>query len=99
MTPEGRVKAKLREYLRRQSAYWFMPVQTGYGATSLDFLVCQDGEFYAYETKAAGGKLTPRQELVSRQIRAAGGHVFKVTIDKDGELEFEPCGLTESEAS
>lgn len=98
-TPESKVKAKLKEHLRKNNAYWFMPVQTGYGATSLDFLVCQDGEFYAYETKAAGGKLTPRQELVARQIRAAGGHPFRVTLDADGELEFEPCGLITPEAS
>src|SRR6516164_5464332 len=87
--PEFKVKAKLKEHLRKQGAYWFMPVQTGYGSTSLDFLACFVGEFVAYECKARGGKLTPRQELVARQINAAGGHVFVVTLDEAGELEFK----------
>ena len=90
--PEYKVKEKLKDHLRKQGAYWFMPVQTGYGATSLDFLCCSLGEFVAYECKARGGKLTPRQELVARQINAAGGNVFVVTLDEDGELEFKRCG-------
>jgi len=65
-----------------------MPVQTGMGATSLDFLCCSLGEFVAYECKARGGKLTPRQQLVVRQINAAGGRVYLVTLEDD-ELEFK----------
>jgi len=65
-----------------------MPVQTGYGSVSLDFLACELGEFVAYECKARGGKLTPRQELVARQINAAGGKVYLVTLD-NGELELK----------
>jgi len=65
-----------------------MPVQTGYGATSLDFLCCSLGEFVAHECKARGGKLTPRQQLVARQINAAGGRVYLVTLEDD-ELEFK----------
>jgi len=65
-----------------------MPVQTGMGATSLDFLCCSLGEFVAYECKARGGKLTPRQQLVARQINAAGGRVYLVTLEDD-ELEFK----------
>jgi hypothetical protein len=98
-TPESKVKAKLKAYLREHlEAYWFMPVQAGYGSTSLDFLVCSKGEFHAYECKAEGRKLTPRQVLVARQITNAGGYVFKVTL-VNGELEFTPCGLTGNEAS
>jgi hypothetical protein len=86
---EAKVKAKLKEYLRKQGMYWFMPVQTGYGATSLDFLCCHLGEFVAYEAKAPGKQLTPRQLLVARQINAAGGMVFRVTLDADDELVLE----------
>jgi len=92
VTPEGRVKAKLKEHLRRQGAYFFMPVQTGYGATSLDFLVCLLGEFIAYECKARGAKLTPRQDYVAREITRAGGRVYRVTLDAGGELEFDVVG-------
>jgi hypothetical protein len=97
-TPEAKVKAKLKDYLYRHQAYWFMPVQTGYGSTSLDFLVCWSGHFVAYECKSEGRKLTPRQELVARQIRAAGGNVYKVTL-VNGSLVFTLCGLTGNEAS
>ena len=96
-TPEGRVKAALKKYLGL-GTYWFMPVQTGYGATSLDFLVCLHGKFVGYECKAPGKKLTPRQEHVARQIWAAGGSAFKVTL-VNAELLFEPCGLTSTETS
>jgi hypothetical protein len=88
--PEYKVKEKLKDHLRKQGAYWFMPVQTGYGGVTLDFLACFVGEFHAYECKARGKKMTPRQELVARQIKAAGGHVFVVTLDEDNELNFQP---------
>jgi hypothetical protein len=98
-TPESKVKAKLKQLLRDKGRYWFMPVQTGYGSTTLDFLVCSDdGHFVAYECKAEGRKLTPRQELVARQITNAGGDAYKVTL-VNGELEFELCGLTKNEGS
>lgn len=93
MTPEGKVKAKLKIWLHSKGAYYFMPVQTGYGATSLDFIVCDKGRFIAYETKAAGGVLTPRQRLVARQIKAAGGTVWLVTLDDRGDLCFNVAGL------
>jgi len=90
--PEYKTKAKLKDYLRQHGAYWFMPVQTGYGATSLDFLCCCVGEFVAYECKARGKNLTPRQRLVARQIIAAGGKVYLVTLDDAGELELNVVG-------
>jgi hypothetical protein len=86
---ESKVKHKLKAYLQACKSYWFMPVQTGYGATSLDFLCCVNGRFFAYETKRPGKHLTPRQWLVAAQIRAAGGKVFMVTLDDDGDLVFE----------
>ena len=43
-TPEAKVKIRLKEHLRRNGAYYLMPVQTGYGAPSLDFVVCYLGE-------------------------------------------------------
>ena len=88
-TPEAKVKIRLKEHLRRNGAYYLMPVQTGYGAPSLDFVVCYLGEFHAYETKARGKKLTSRQEVIAQQITAAGGHVYVVTLDDDDELHFE----------
>ena len=99
VTPEGKVKAKLKTYLRRIGAYYFMPVQTGLGTTTLDFLACVDGVFHAYECKAGGRKLTHRQELIAREIRFAGGQAWVVTLDKDGGLVTEPCGLIKDDSS
>lgn len=90
-TPESKVKAKLKAYLKARGQYYFMPVQTGYGAACLDFLTCLNGAFIAYETKAEGKELTPRQLFVADAIIAADGLVYKVTLDKAGELEFTPC--------
>lgn len=59
--------------------YVFMPVQSGYGSTSLDFLACIGGRFVAIETKANVAKqLTPRQISTRDYIHQAGGKVFVV---------------------
>jgi hypothetical protein len=85
-TPEGRVKAKLRRHLRNlPRCYVFMPVQSGLGASTLDYLICVNGWFVAIETKKPGGKMTPRQEIVAQQIRDAGGRVYMV--DSDAALD------------
>lgn len=98
-TPESKVKAKLKAYLRKHGYYYFMPVQTGMGATTLDFLACRQGLFYAFETKAEGKDFTPRQNFVAEQMLEAGASVYKVTL-VNGELEFTPCyGSTRKEVS
>lgn len=84
MTPEGRVKERVKELLRTHGAYWFCPVQTGMGETTLDFLCCHRGRFFAIETKAPGKKMTLRQHTVSNRISEAGGVVFVI----DGDEEF-----------
>ncbi len=88
MTPEGRIKAKLRRKLDKlPCCYIFMPVQNGMGAPTLDYLICAGGWFIAIETKAsAKHALTPRQEATKAAIEAANGWVYVVyddaTIDK-----------------
>ena len=76
MTPEGKVKDEIKKYLRSINAYYFMPVQTGYGSTTLDFLVCHQGRFYGIEAKKPGGKARPLQVAVMNLIEAAGGTAF-----------------------
>ena len=76
MTPEGKLKKEVKAYLKSLNAYFFMPVQTGYGATTLDFLVCINGRFVAIETKAPGRWPTLRQDRVIREIIQAGGIAF-----------------------
>lgn len=79
MTPEGKVKAMVKRRLDTlPKLYRFMPVQNGMGKPGLDFFLCAGGWFVAIETKAPGGKLTPRQETTKDEIEAADGLVFVV---------------------
>lgn len=78
MTPEGRVKNKVKDVLKRYGAYYHMPVQNGMGAPSLDFVGCIHGFYFAIETKAEDKQMTARQESTAEQIRKAGGIVFLV---------------------
>lgn len=84
-TPESRVKVKLKKALKENfgsKCYSFMPVQTGYGARTLDYLICINGRFVSIETKKPGGKPTPLQETTIQTIRDAGGLVFVVDGDE-----------------
>lgn len=78
MTPEGRVKEKVKVVLKKYKAYWHCPVQNGMGAPSLDFIGCIGGQYFAVETKAANKQPTPRQAITIQQIESAGGKTFVV---------------------
>ena len=78
MTPEGKVKAKVKRLLQKYGCYQFWPVQTGYGAPTLDCLGCHNGFFFGIETKAPGKRPTPRQRLTIEDMEAAEGVVFVV---------------------
>ena len=73
LTPESRIKKKLRAYLKAIGAYRFSPVQMGMGQTTLDELCCIQGKFVGIEVKSAGKIPTPRQKLTMQEIRRAGG--------------------------
>lgn len=79
MTPEGRVKEAVKKLLKRYGAYYHMPVLSGMGKPTLDFVGCHNGYFLAIETKAEGGKPTPRQEITIAEMRAAGAQVFVIS--------------------
>lgn len=82
-TPEGRVKAKVKRALKHlgRDCWQFMPVQTGFGAPALDFLLSVRGRFVAIETKVPGKSLTPLQETTKAAIEASGGIVLVVWDD------------------
>ena len=82
-TPEGKVKKLVRDLLARyQGLYTEWPVPSGYGRTTIDCLGCFRGRFFGIETKAPGGKPTPKQDETLRAIAAAGGATFVI----DGSL-------------
>lgn len=76
-TPEGKVKKEIKEWLDGMGAYWFMPVQSGYGINGTpDLICCLHGRFLGIETKAPGKKPNPWQEREIARIRKAGGVAF-----------------------
>jgi hypothetical protein len=78
MTPEGKVKKKVKAMLNLHGAYYFMPVQQGYGASGLDFHGVHKGRGYAIECKAPGRTITPRQKLTKHEMEKAGTEVFVI---------------------
>ena len=79
MTPEGKVKFAVNRVIDKyRSVYKFMPVPSGYGPSSLDYILCVNGQFCAIETKARGKKPTDRQKRIIGQIERAGGVVFVI---------------------
>lgn len=48
---------------------------------TLDCLLCVNGYFVAVETKAPGGKVTPRQAHTIEQLRKAGATVLVIDDD------------------
>lgn len=74
---EADVKAQVKDYLNGINAFWFMPVQMGYGTTSIDFLGCYRGWFFGIETKRPGkSECTGRQARTIKEINEAGGYAF-----------------------
>lgn len=88
MTPEGYVKAAVNRLLAKyKGIYRFMPVPAGYGAPTLDYLVCANGRFIGIETKAPGKKPTGRQRMTIVDILAAGGMCFVIDGIDSPELQ------------
>lgn len=93
-TPEGRVKAAIKLWLRDRGVWFYMPVQTGYGVGGVpDFICCWGGQFMAIEAKAPGKRknTSEKQKLQIEAIRAADGLVLVV----DDVSQLEPMLLEE----
>ena len=76
MTPEAKVKKKVKEYLQSVGAWYYMPVSNGMGRVGCpDILVCYRGLFMAFETKAPGKikNVTANQEREIVDIQRAYG--------------------------
>jgi Holliday junction resolvase len=91
MTPEGKVKDKIKKILKANGIYYAMPHGAGYGNAGVpDFLCCVKGTFLAIEAKAKGGKPTALQVKNMQEINDAGG--VALVVDEDvlakGTLEW-----------
>lgn len=82
-TPEGKVKKTVSTLLKSvEGLFYTMPVPSGFGESTLDYIGCYRGKYFAVETKAPGKKPTDRQEAIINKMRKAGGAVFVI----DGDL-------------
>lgn len=65
-----------------------MPVQNGYGAAALDYIICAGGRYAQIETKAGEGQMTPRQNAVAIQVENAGGNAFLINETEESFARF-----------
>ena len=81
MTPEKKIKIKVKKILDKLGAYHCMPSTGGYGANGVpDIIACYKGLFIGIECKANGGKPTALQIKHLSLIKQAKG--FSIIIDE-----------------
>lgn len=74
MTPEAKVKAKIKDILKELGCYSFSPIGGAYSSRGVpDIIGCLHGIFFAIEAKAGKGKTTALQDRELQRIRDAGG--------------------------
>lgn len=74
MTPEGKVKAKVKKILNDIGCFYFFPASGGYGKSGVpDIIICHQGKFIAIECKANANPLTALQKFTLEQIELNGG--------------------------
>jgi hypothetical protein len=88
MRNEADVKAEVKKILAKLGAWWFMPVQTGYGVKGVpDFVVCVDGRFVGIETKFGKNKESVWQQKQGAAIQAANGVYLVINENNVDQLE------------
>jgi len=87
MTPEAKVKKKVKELLDQMGVYHFSPMQNGMGRAGIpDIIGCLDGRFIAIECKAGKGTTTALQERELTRIQNAGGLALVVNEENMNQL-------------
>tara|TARA_R110000868_G_scaffold206995_3_gene455960 strand:- start:1060 stop:1356 length:297 start_codon:yes stop_codon:yes gene_type:complete len=82
MTPEGKVKRKVVEILKKHEVWYFFPANNGFGKSGIpDIIAIVNGEFIGIEVKSATGKPTELQKICGKQIEEAGGTWLVVSND------------------
>ena len=82
MTPEGKVKRKVVEVLKKHDVWYFFPANNGFGKSGIpDIIAIVDGHFVGVEVKSATGKPTELQKICGKQIEKAGGTWMVVSDD------------------
>jgi hypothetical protein len=88
LTPEKKIKNKVKKVLDNLSCYYFMPATGGYGASGApDIIACWRGIFYGIECKANGNKPTSLQMKHLTDIHFAGG--ISIVVDETNIDDLE----------
>jgi Holliday junction resolvase len=90
-TPEGKVKKKVADWLKKVFPDYFryMPIPSGYGVKGIpDMLCCINGKFVAIEVKSKPGmQPTKLQQKRLEEITKAGG--FAICMDGFNEVKLQ----------
>ena len=82
MTPESKVKSRIKLTLEDLGCYFFMPIGGPYSRIGVpDFVGCLNGMFFSIEAKAGKGKTTPLQARELQRIKDAGG--FAIVVNEE----------------
>lgn len=86
-TPEGRIKRKVVEVLKKHSVWYFFPASNGFGRAGIpDIIGIIDGRFLGIEVKSdVKKKPTALQVKCGEEIRAAGGIWLLVRSKEDAD--------------
>lgn len=88
MTPEAKVKNKIRSILKKYNVYFFMPRGTALGRNGVpDIICCINGCFVGIECKAGKNKATALQLYEQQQIKDNKGIAIVVNEDNIDEVE------------
>ena len=89
LTPEKKVKEKVKKILNKIGAYHCMPATGGYGASGVpDIIACYQGRFIGIECKANGGKPTALQKKHLADIKNAKGLSLLIDESNIDMLEY-----------
>ena len=87
LTPEAKVKKKVKEILDQMGVYHFSPMQNGMGRAGIpDIIGCLEGHFIGIECKAGKGTTTALQERELTRIQNAGGYALVVNETNINQL-------------
>jgi Holliday junction resolvase len=85
MTPEGKVKKKVTDLLKKLNVYYFFPATGGYGKSGVpDIVCCPNGLFVGIECKHTPNTTTALQQAQLKAIEMSGGKTYVVN-----ELTFD----------
>jgi len=90
LTPEGKVKRKVVELLKKHGVWYFFPASNGFGKAGIpDIIAIAKGKFIDIEVKADKTKKpTMLQVKCGEEIQRAGGWWFLV-YDADSLYSLE----------